>query len=99
MFDQLRTVPALIATAFICIGLSLTAGLCSMAYNGSRLPGRGYLALVLFGVGSGAAAIALFITSASLQTMHWNDSCHRLGGVLGEGSDECLKPGSTIDVP
>lgn len=47
---------------------------------------------------SAMAAAALLITAVGFNQMHWNDSCHHAGGVLGKESHECLKPNSWLHV-
>lgn len=47
---------------------------------------------------AGALALVTLIGAACLQQHHWNQHCHRLGGVITHGGD-CVKPHSIIDIP
>lgn len=43
--------------------------------------------------------VASFVTSYSIYIRHWNQTCHRMGGIL-YGTQNCVKgPIKEIDVP
>lgn len=52
----------------------------------------------LLAVAAGIAAVALLITAAGVTRVHWDDTCHRMGGVISDSGD-CIKPNSIISVP
>lgn len=95
----LRTVPALLALACILLAVAVVTGLCAAAIE--QLQGHiRFRIAVTAAILSLIAAVAVAITAAGLRQKHWDDSCHRAGGVLDSGGDhECVKPHSFINVP
>lgn len=99
----LRTVPALLLTAVILAGLLVVTGVSAAVFNTlsmryqDRLSGAGDIA-VFFALACGVGIVACLITSAGLKNKHWDETCHRDGGVLAPSGD-CVKPNSIIDVP
>lgn len=96
----LGVTPALLALCCICAAIAVVAGVCSWvlddipesaAMTASQVMG-------LLAVAAGIAAVALLITAAGVTRVHWDDTCHRMGGVISDSGD-CIKPNSIISVP
>lgn len=99
----LRTVPALLTLACILVGVALAAGLCAWCFSSVRihyddLTEKVKVVCACLATVCLVGAIASAITGGGLSQKHWNDTCHRMGGVL-VGDGNCVKPHSVIDVP